>query len=363
MIDAIRNQLRELTAIDAISGDERPLVRHLAAKLAGSDAAVSCDVAGNLYAVRRGKAPGPTLLVAAHMDEIGLMVKSIDPNGFVRFEKVGGVLDNLLPARVVRVKGLTGVIGVKAGHYQTEQERTQGKKHTEMYIDLGCRSEAEVAQLGVRIGDPIALVSPLVQLAGDPNLVAGKAVDNRLGCAVLLELVLNGPAPAAGTLVAAFTVQEEVGLKGAELAARRWRPDLALALDTMPSGDTPDMSYHKDLNVTVGRGPAVQVMGGAGGRGNLLHPVVREFLAEVAGAGQIPVQFCTFTGGNNDSATMAWAADGVAAGSITLPRRYSHSPVEMADLRDAAAAYRLLEAVVGRMDRLPAFSFLPGQEA
>ena len=359
MNETILKHLKDLTAVDAISGDERPMVRYLAERLQGVADELSCDAAGNLYAVRRGPQPGPTLLIAAHTDEIGMMVKSIDRDGFIRFEKVGGVIDNLLPARVVRVKGQTGIVGVKAGHYQTEQERTQGKKHTEMYIDLGCRSDAEVAALGITIGDPITFVSPVVQLGGNPDLVAGKAVDNRLGCAVLLQLLLSGVTPAAGTLVAAFTAQEEVGLKGAGIAAERWRPDLAIALDTMPSGDTPDMSFQKDLNIAIGRGPAIQVMGGPGGRGNLLHPIVKEFLVETAANGGIPVQLCTFTGGNNDSASMAWAAEGIPAGSITLPRRYSHSPVEMADLNDATASLRLLEGILGRMNALPSFSFLP----
>ena len=358
MLNTILQYLRELTEVDAISGDERPLVRHLAQRLSEANLEVSGDAAGNLFAIRRGAKPGPTVLIAAHMDEIGLMVKSVERDGFLRFEKIGGVIDAWLPARLVRVAGVTGVVGIKAGHYMSEQERSQVRRHTEMYIDIGCKSEAEVAALGIRVGDPVAFVSPLVQVGTNPALVAGKAVDNRVGCAVLLHLLLNGPAPAAGTLVGAFTVQEEVGLKGAAVAATRWRPDLALAIDTMPTGDTPDMSFQKDLNVGIGRGPAVQVMSGAGGRGNLLHPVVREFLGAVAAEEDLPLQVCAFTGGTNDSASMAWAAEGIAAGSITLPRRYSHSPVELMDLNDAVAAERLLAGVLARMDRLPPFTFL-----
>lgn len=358
MLQQILTYLRELTDVDAVSGDERPLVRVLAKRLSEAGLEVSGDAAGNLFAVRRGAQPGPTVLVAAHMDEIGMMVKSVDRDGFLRFEKIGGVIDALLPARVVRVGGVTGIVGVKAGHYQSEQERSQVRKHTEMYIDIGCRSEAEVAALGIRIGDPITFVSPLVQVGPNPAMVAGKAVDNRAGCAVLLHLLLSGPAPAAGTLVGAFTVQEEVGLKGAGVAAERWRPDLALALDTMPTGDTPEMSFQKDLNIGIGRGPAIQVMSGAAGRGNLLHPVVREFLRTVAAEDDVPVQFCAFTGGQNDSSAMAWAGEGIAAGSLTLPRRYSHSPVELMDLHDAVASVKLLEGVLRRMDRLPAFTFL-----
>lgn len=358
MKEQLLELLKNLAAIDALAGDERAMVRHLAALLAASGAVITADHAGNLFAVVEGPKPGPTVLIAAHTDEIGMMVKSVEPGGFIRFEKIGGVIDNLMPARVVRVNGHLGVIGAKAGHYQTEQERTQGRKYSDLYIDVGCSSSAEVAALGIRIGDPITFVSPIVQLGGNPDLVAGKAVDNRLGCAVLAALLLNGVTPAAGTLIAAFTSQEEVGLKGAKVAAERWRPDLALALDTMPSGDTPDMSFHKDLNIAIGAGPAIQVMSGASGRGNLLHPIVRELLIQTAEERSIPVQLCAFSGGNNDSAAMAWAGIGIAAGSFTLPRRYSHSPTEVADLNDAANAYHLLKAVLARTNNLPAFDFL-----
>ncbi|MCP2014498.1 endoglucanase [Deinococcus sp. HSC-46F16] len=358
MLPALRDRLRELCDIDAVSGDERPLLRFLRTALAGRVDEFQIDVAGNAYAVRRGPAPGPTVLIAAHTDEIGLMVKSIEPGGFLRFEKIGGVIDSLLPARAVRVRGVNGVIGMKSGHYQSEAERTQGRKASDLYIDLGSSSAAEVEALGVRVGDPVAFVSPLLEIGGQPHLVAGKAIDNRLGCAVLLALAL-GEAPAAGTIVYAFTAQEEVGLKGAKLAAERFCPDLALALDTMPTGDTPDMSEHRDLNVRLGAGPALQVMAGPGGRANLLHPGVRDFLEEVAGERGVPLQACTFSGGSNDSAAMAWAGLGIAAGSLTLPRRYSHSPLELADLRDAAGALEVLRGVVGRLPALPDFTFLP----
>jgi len=360
MLDQLRTRLRALCEVDAVSGDERPMLRVVRDAVTGHADEFVTDVAGNGYVVKRGPAPGPTVLIAAHTDEIGLMVKSVEPNGFVRFEKIGGVIDGLLPARAVRMRGVTGVIGVKAGHYQSEQERTQGRRANDLYIDLGCSSAREVEALGVRVGDPVAFVSPLLEIGGRGHLVAGKAVDNRLGCAVLLELAASC-APACGTLVLAFTAQEEVGLKGAKLAAERFRPDLALALDTMPTGDTPDMSEHRDLNVRLGAGPALQVMAGPGGRANLLHPGVRDFLVAVAADQRVPLQLCAFSGGSNDSAAMAWAGRGIAAGSLTIPRRYSHSPMELADLRDAVGAFRVLGGVVERMRDLPDFAFLAGE--
>lgn len=356
-MSTLLGRVRELTDLDAISGQEQPVVAYLVETLTPLCDEVEVDSAGNVYAIRRSATPGPTVMIAAHTDEIGLMVKGVEPNGFVRFEKVGGVIDKLLAARLVRVKGRLGVIGMKAGHYQSAEERSRSAPHHQMYIDLGCRSADEVAERGIGVGDPIAFVSPLVELGG--GLIAGKAVDNRLGCAVLMELILAS-APPAGTLVAAFTTQEEVGLKGAAVAGFRVRPDLGLALDTMPCGDTPDMDLNTELSARLGAGPCLQVSSGPYGRGFLLPVPVRDFVVETARAEEVPLQLVTFSAGNNDAAAIAWSAEGVPAGSICLPRRYAHSPLEVADLSDAEAAYALLGAIVARMDALPTFDFLTG---
>jgi endoglucanase len=356
-VTTLLDRVKELTNLDAISGQEQPVVAYLVEALAPFCDEVEVDGAGNVYAIRRAQAPGPTVMIAAHTDEIGLMVKSVEPGGFLRFEKIGGVLDNLLAARLVRVKGHLGVIGMKAGHYQSPEERSRAAPHTEMYIDIGCRSVDEVAARGIAVGDAIAFVSPLVELG--EGLIAGKAVDNRLGCAILLQLIQE-TAPPAGTLVATFTTQEEVGLKGAAVAGFRVRPDLGLALDTMPCGDTPDMNVHTELSARLGGGPCVQVSSGPGGRGFLLPLPVKAFLVETARAAELPVQLVTFSAGNNDAAAIGWSAEGVAAASICLPRRYAHSPLEVADLHDAEATYDLLRAIVARMDALPAFDFLTG---
>lgn len=354
----VLEHLKTLAAIDAVSGQEQPVVAFLQEALTPLCDEVTVDAVGNLYAVRRGQRDGPTVMIAAHTDEIGMVVKAVEPSGFLRFEKVGGVLDNLLAARLVRVAGRhLGVIGMKAGHYQTEGERSSVPSSSRMYIDVGAGSAAAVAEMGIAIGDPIAFVSEVVSFGHDAPLVAGKAIDNRLGCAVLWAL-LEGDAPPAGTLVAAFTSQEEVGLKGAGVAGTRWQPDLGLALDTMPSGDTPDMSLTQDLNVAIGAGPALQVLAGKGGRGFLVNQSVKRYLQRLAAEAAVPLQLTAFNGGNNDAATIAWSGLGVPAASLCLPRRYSHSPMEVADLRDADATLRLLRAVVDGMGELPGFGFL-----
>ncbi|MBA2665768.1 MAG: M20/M25/M40 family metallo-hydrolase [Trueperaceae bacterium] len=353
----ILERLKTLAAIDAISGQEAPLVAFLRDALTPLCDEVAVDAVGNLYAIRRGAADGPTVMVAAHTDEIGMVVKSVDERGFIRFEKVGGVIDGTLAARLVRVAGHLGVIGMKAGHYQSVDERARVLPHTRMYIDIGADSAERVADLGIEIGDPITFVSDVVEFGHGAPLVAGKAIDDRLGCAVLWSVLEAGPPP-AGTFLAAFTSQEEVGLKGAGVAGTRIAPQLALALDTMPSGDTPDMDAGTDLNVSIGSGPALQVLAGAGGKGFLVNQSVKRYLQSTAARAGVPLQLTAFTGGNNDAATIAWSGLGVPAASICLPRRYSHSPTEVADLRDADAAFRLLRAVVDDMDALPTFSFL-----
>lgn len=355
----ILERLTALARLDAVSGQEQPVVAHLRDALVGVVDELLVDAVGNLHAVRRGPRPGPTVLIAAHTDEIGLVVKAVERDGFLRFDVVGGVLPNLLPARMVRVRGHVGVVGMRAGHFQSAEERGRAPAPASLYVDVGARSADAVAAMGIGVGDPIAFANDAVAFGPDGSFVAGKAIDNRLGCAVAWAL-LEGAAPPAGTLVVAFTSQEEVGLKGAGVAGERWRPDLAIAVDTMPSGDTPDMSLTRDLNVRLGAGPALQVLAGQAGRGFLVHPAVARYLRDLAAETETPLQVTTFTGGNNDAATMAWSGTGVPAASLCLPRRYAHSPAEVADLRDADATLRLLEALVARMDRLPGFGFLDG---
>ncbi|MCL4425004.1 MAG: M42 family metallopeptidase [Firmicutes bacterium] len=350
-------QLAELTAIDGVSGFEGPVVRYLQEAFAPLADDTEIDALGNLL-VRKGSGEGPVLMLAAHSDEIGCIVKSIEKDGFLRFEKLGGTTDPLLLGRRVRVKGVPGVIGAKAGHLQTEKERTQVTKASELYIDVGARSEAEVREMGINIGDPVAYDSPL-RVLGAGNLVSGKALDDRLGCLILLELFRRVKREEiAGTVYAAITVQEEVGLRGATVAAYRLNPHLALAIDTMPAGDTPDVNFYRELPVGIGRGPTFQVMSGGGARGHLLHPAVKSLLTETAEREGIPHQLTTFTGGTTDASAIHLSREGIPTGVIAIPRRYSHSPIEMADLNDALATLRLLEAVVRDLGSGRSLSFI-----
>lgn len=358
-LQRILADLQELTAIDGVSGHEEAVVAHLKAKLEPIAESVEIDRMGNIYARVHATRSGATLMVAAHTDEIGCIVKSIDPRGLIRFDKVGGVLDALLPGRAVRINGrVPGVVGVRSGHF-SRAEAPAPTNVRDLYIDIGAASADEVVALGVRIGDPIAVVSPLQRIG--PHYVSGKAVDDRIGCAALLELVRRARAGAlrAGTLVAAFTVQEEVGLRGAAIAAYRVHPDLAIALDTAPAGDQPDMDLYRDLPARAGGGPLLQLAtGGANGRGFFIYPGMRRLLLGLAEEIGIPYQTTIITASNTDATSMQMAREGVPSGIISFARRYSHTPVEMLDLRDARHALTLLEALVGRLGELPSLEFL-----
>lgn len=359
MKQELKALLQELTAISGISGQEQCIVQRLLELMRPWADEVEVDGFGNIFATRRGSQPGPRLMLAAHSDEIGAMVKSIENNGFVRFHKVGGTLDPLLLGRKVLVNGHVGIIGVKAGHMQTPEERTRVVSSDDLYIDLGVDSAAAVSALGVKVGDPIVYVADLDTLGGNPDRVFGKAVDNRIGCAVLVKLLesLQGVS-FAGEICAAITVQEEVGLRGATMAAHRVAPDLAIALDTVPAGDTPDINTNKELPIHIGRGPVLQVLSGGGARGFLLNPAVKEFLLEMATTAEVPYQLAVFSGGNTDASAMHLVRGGILSAAVTIPRRYSHSPVEMLDLNDAVHALQLLRQICLHLPRIQQLKFV-----
>ena len=350
----IKELLVQLAAIPGVSGFEAPVARAIAGHLKGVSDEITADTMGNVFATKRGDGSGPTVMIAAHSDEIGLVVRSIEPNGFIRFTKIGGILDPLLIGRHVTVKGHLGVVSVKAGHLQSKKELAEVKPHTELFIDVGEDSAAGVRALGIEIGDPIEQKSDLGFFANG-NRFSGKAVDDRLGCAVLITLFESlADTPLAGTLVAAVTVQEEVGLRGATVAAHRVNPDLAIALDTMPAGDTPDVSFTKELPVGIGRGPAFQFLSvSSSGKGIIVNPRVRRLLTTTAAAAGVDYQATTFSGGNTDAAAIHLVRDGIPTGVVALPRRYSHSPVEMGDIRDAVGAWAILRQLAGNMGEIP----------
>jgi endoglucanase len=351
--------LTRLTDLDGPPGFEQPVVEYLSREFQQTGAAVSVDPMGNLYARLGEPQARPHLVISAHSDEIAGIVRHIDAQGFLRIDPLGGLIPAHLVAQRVRVAGHLGVVGVRPGHLQSAEERLRVAPVEELFIDVGAASADEVAGLGIRIGTPVSYAVRLERFSNSDR-VTGKALDNRAGCAVLLHLFreLAGQ-PLAGSLTAVVAVQEEVGMRGAEVAAYRAAPDYAVVLDTLPVGDTPNVPPDR-LPGAVGKGPVLVVASSSGQfpRGHIVHPRLLTWLEQAAAEAGVPVQLVTSIGrAASDAGAIHLSRQGVPTGVVGLPRRYSHSPICTFDLNDAVSAVRLLAAFVARMGQHTDLSF------
>lgn len=246
--------LKRLTESRGVSGDEgevRALIREEVVSLADQ---VYVDRIGNLIAVKKGRKLDKKVMLSAHMDEVGLIITGIGENGMLRFHTIGGMDERILVSKRVLIgpDKIPGVIGAKAIHLQEPDERTKALKQSQLYIDIGMSSK-EGAEKVVKLGDYVVFDSSYVEFG--EGLVKAKALDDRVGCAIAVEMLRERY---DFTLVAAFTVQEEVGLRGAEVAAYHIEPDLALVLEGTTCSDVADVEEH--LQATrIGRGPALSI--------------------------------------------------------------------------------------------------------
>lgn len=357
LLAALGADLAALTALHAISGAEQPVVAHLRDLFAPLADAVDVDHMGNLFAMRGGPEDAPHVVVSAHSDEIGALVTDVEPDGFLRLSLVGGAQPRLLEGRAVAIGGQPGVIGARSGHLQPRGGAVPAATVEDLYADLGVDSAAEVEALGVGIGDPVVVLSELRPLAG--TRVAGKGIDNRAGCVVLLHLLrrLAGQ-PLPCRLTALVTVQEEVGLRGAQVAYDRLRPDLAVVVDTAPAGGAPD-ARGVAYPVCIGHGVLIQPANGGGDRGFMQPRAARDVLIRAARRAGTSYQLAVGGGGVTDAAAAHLATGGIATLQVQIPRRYSHSPVEVLDLRDLAAALNLVQTLVEQPPTRDDLAFLP----
>lgn len=344
LLEALRIDLAELTALHAPSGAEQPVIAQLRNLFTPLVDEVVIDHMGNLTATRKGPQDGPHVVVSAHADEIGAIVASIEPEGFLRLLSLGGVQPRLLEGRAVWVGGHNGVIGARSGHLTPHSEHGQGASMADLYVDLGVDNAAEVEALGVRVGDPVVVISELRNLAG--TRVAGKGIDNRASCVVLLHLLRRLQSQTLSCrLTALVTVQEEVGLRGAEVAFARLRPDLAIVIDTFPAAGTPD-TRHLAYTALIGQGALITPSSSSGSSGFLLQRAARDAMIAAAERAGVPYQLALTSGGVTDAAAAHLVGGDLATLEVKIPRRYSHSPVELLDLCDLAAVLYLVEELV-----------------
>jgi putative aminopeptidase len=344
LYDALRTDLAELTALHAPSGAEQPVIARLHDLFTPLVDSVSVDHMGNLTATREGPEGSPHIVVSAHADEIGAMVASVEPEGFLRLLPLGGVQSRLLEGRAVWVGGQAGVIGARSGHLTSESEHGHGTSMSDLYVDLGVDSAEEVEVLGVRVGDPVVVISELRNLAG--ARVAGKGIDNRASCVILLHLLRRLQFQSLSCqLTALVTVQEEVGLRGAQVAFARLQPDLAIVIDTFPAAGTPD-TRHMAYTARIGNGALFTPSSSSGDSGFLIPPAARDAMIAAAQRAGVPYQIAVTGSGVTDAAAAHLAGGGVTTLEVKIPRRYSHSPVEMVDLCDIASVLGLVEELV-----------------
>ncbi len=323
----LESALHALTAVYGPSGREHRVREAISALAAPLCETLQTDPLGNLIALRPGKS-GKRLMLTAHMDQIGLMVTDVQEDGFLRVTAIGGLKPAMAIAR--RVVFESGALGTV--YYETKTKSPGEAEMEDLFIDIGAKDKAE-AEAVARIGDIAIFYSPL-QI--ENGLATGGALDDRLGCAVLLEALAG---PCQHDLYAVFTAQEEVGTRGAGPAAYGILPDLCVALDVTPSGDTPKAAPSA---IALGKGPALKVMDNS----VVVSAHVRRRLEERAEAAGVSIQYEVLTAGGTDTGAIARAAGGVAAGCISLPCRYVHSPVETAALADAHAAVQWIKSVM-----------------
>lgn len=325
--------LRELTSFAGVSGGEKEVRDAIMKELGAMGVPFETDVLGNVIA-RKGTR-GPKVLLDAHMDEVGLMVVFIEKNGFLRFRPIGVPASVLVSKRVLVGKDkVPGVIGAKAIHLQDPKERESVIPVDQLFIDIGAKSK-EDAEKKVKVGDYAVFDTEFEELA--PGIVKAKALDDRVGCALLFEVLKEDWENVQ--VFAVFASQEEVGTRGARVAAYRIAPDMGIALEGTVCADIP--MADKDAYATkIGEGAAISIMD----RTSIPSRSILRQIVKLAKEKGIPVQFREATSGGNDAGAIQAARAGCPVASISVPCRYIHTPFALASMSDFKAAKDILIA-------------------
>ena len=324
----------ELCSLNGVSGDEgnvRDYIKEIAEKYADK---VTVDALGNLIVFKKGEIRGTKLMISAHMDEVGFMVEKITDDGYLKFGIVGGIDPRVILGRKVYVGpyAIPGVMGLKAIHLTTAEERKEMPKTSSLYIDIGCKNKKEAEKL-VSLGDYVSFDSDFVCFGN--NLVKAKAIDDRFGCAVMLNL-LSRKLPQDVTFV--FTSMEEVGTRGAFGAANSVQPKIALVLEGTTAADFAKVPENKKIT-RVGEGPVLGFMDSS----TVYDRGLFEMTRDLAEAKKIPWQIKGRIAGGTDAAAIQRSQTGIRVANISVPVRNIHSANTVASLTDIDNAYKLTQ--------------------
>lgn len=348
MSDRVLELFRELTEAPGVPGFEEP-VRAVLRRHLSPLGEILQDRLGSLVARKEGTHLQPRVMVAGHMDEIGFLVTRITDEGYLKFQTLGGWWSQVMLAQRVRVwtrQGpVLGVIGSKPPHLLEEEERKKPVDPKDMYIDVGATSREEAERFGIRPGDPVVPDSPFTVLH-NPKLMVAKAWDNRFGCAAVVEILRalqDDPHP--NTVYGVCSVQEEVGLRGAQTASHLVQPDVGIALDTGIAGDTPGVKPD-EAQGKLGKGPVILLYDAT----MIPHVRLRDLVVDTAEQEGIPYQFDRVARGGTDAGRIHTFGVGVPSVVIGAPVRYIHSHNAVLHRDDFDHTVRLVTAVIRRLD-------------
>jgi putative aminopeptidase len=356
MKNRLRSTLEALMLTPGLSGHEDRVRRLIARDLADLPLEFVTDRLGNLIATMKGDENAPSVMLFAHTDQLGFIARKIEDNGLIRIERLGGIPEKALPAQAVLFcvgegRDVHGVIANKSHHATPAEEKYKVTPYAELFIDVGAESAADVKALGIEIGTPVVYAPRVIHL--NENRVIGTSVDDRAGCAVVMEvarqLAKGGPRP---TVHFVFAVLEEFNLRGAMVAAQAIKPDIAIQLDIGLNADTPDMAHRGEIQ--LGGGPAISLYSFHGRgtlNGTIPHPALPKLFSDTAASEAIPLQRTAHTGALTDSSYVQLVNEGVACIDVCFPCRYTHTALEMCDLRDLENLTALLVAAIGRIDK------------
>ncbi|WP_416151535.1 M42 family metallopeptidase [Salipaludibacillus sp. HK11] len=336
-----------LTQLPGAPGFEHEVRSYVKRELEKYSEEVIQDRLGGVFGIKRGDSQGPKVMVAGHMDEVGFMVTSIDEKGLIRFQTLGGWWSQVLLAQRLKImtdRGpVTGVIGSIPPHLLDEAKRSKPMEIKNMYIDIGADDREDAIKIGIKPGQQIVPICPMEKLANQKKILS-KAWDNRYGVGLSIELLkeLHGE-KTPNILYSGATVQEEVGLRGAQAAANMIQPDIFYALDASPANDA---SGEKDAFGHLGKGALLRIFD----RTMITHRGMREFILDTAETNNIPYQFFVSQGGT-DAGRVHISNSGVPSAVIGICSRYIHTAASMIHVDDYAAAKELITTLVRHTDK------------
>jgi endoglucanase len=338
----MKNLLEKLCNAPGISGHEEKIREIIIKEVESYVDTIETDTMGNLIVTKFGyNSKLPTVMLAAHMDEVGLSVRYIDVDGYIFFSTVGGLYDQTLLNQKMVIhtdKGkYYGVIGSKPPHVMKREDYDKVIKIDSMFLDVGAVSKTDAENMGIEIGNQITFDSQFTVL--HDNIVSGKAFDNRAGCVMLIE-TLKRMKNVDVTVHAVFTVQEEVGLKGAKTSAYKLNPNFAFATDVTIAGDHPGITI-KEAPIKMGLGPVIIVSDG-GGRGIIVPKIILNRIKNTSNEYSIPIQLEVSDGGTTDGTAIHLTRDGIPTGVISIPCRYIHTPHSLINIKDLENSVNLL---------------------